>query len=161
MKNVLVIGYGNVLRRDDGAGRRAAERIAERFPDVECVSVHELHPELAEQAASKHLVLFLDAAPDIEFLQFRPVVPAGNRPVPLTHSVDPERLMLLCRHLFDAAPEAYLVKIPAVDMSFGEDLSPVTAAAVKDVVSDLGTLLFRQDGSGQSAPNFHVLRDVN
>jgi len=46
---VLVIGYGNTLRGDDGLGQRAAEALAQRaLPDgVEVLSCHQLTIELA------------------------------------------------------------------------------------------------------------------
>jgi hypothetical protein len=47
---VLIIGYGNPLRTDDGLGWRAAYRLAASLKDapVEALAVHQLTPELGE-----------------------------------------------------------------------------------------------------------------
>jgi Ni,Fe-hydrogenase maturation factor len=60
---VLVIGYGNTLRRDDGVGVRVAEAVAAdpRFAHVRVLAVHQLTPELALDIGSASLVIFVDA----------------------------------------------------------------------------------------------------
>ena len=49
MRRVLIIGYGNPLRADDGVGWQAARRLAELRQDefVETLALHQLTPELA------------------------------------------------------------------------------------------------------------------
>ncbi len=60
---VLVIGYGNTLRRDDGVGVRAAELMAAdpRFAGVEVLTAYQLTPELSLDIATASLVIFVDA----------------------------------------------------------------------------------------------------
>ena len=64
MPDTLVIGYGNALRGDDGAGYIAAELLRERIqnPAVEVFSLHQLAPELMEPISRARQVIFLDAA---------------------------------------------------------------------------------------------------
>ncbi|MGF1587982.1 MAG: hydrogenase maturation protease [Pleurocapsa sp.] len=58
----LVIGYGNTLRSDDGAGQSAANQIAAwGLPNVRSLAVHQLTPELAEDIANADTVIFVDA----------------------------------------------------------------------------------------------------
>jgi hypothetical protein len=47
---VLIVGYGNPLRGDDGLGWRAAERLRTVIQDagVEILALHQLTPELME-----------------------------------------------------------------------------------------------------------------
>jgi hydrogenase maturation protease len=60
---VVVIGYGNTLRGDDGAGPAVAQAIADRaLPGVRSLAVPQLTPELAEIVAEANLVVFVDAA---------------------------------------------------------------------------------------------------
>ena len=60
--NFLVIGYGNTLRSDDGAGQRVAEKIGQwELPGVGALAVHQLTPELAENIAQADAVIFVDA----------------------------------------------------------------------------------------------------
>jgi Ni,Fe-hydrogenase maturation factor len=62
-RGILVIGYGNTLRRDDGVGVRAAEMMAAdaRFTDVEVLTAYQLTPELSLDIATASLVVFVDA----------------------------------------------------------------------------------------------------
>lgn len=60
---VLIVGYGNTLRRDDGVGVRAAELMGSdpRFAGIEVLTVYQLTPELALDIAAASLVVFVDA----------------------------------------------------------------------------------------------------
>lgn len=61
---VLILAYGNPLRRDDGVGWVIGERLAEMLrEDVADVRVlHQLTPELAEPISRAGAVIFIDAA---------------------------------------------------------------------------------------------------
>ena len=61
--NTLVIGYGNVLRGDDGAGFLTAELLRDKLrdPDIEILSQHQLLPELMEPISRAARVIFIDA----------------------------------------------------------------------------------------------------
>ena len=79
MSKVLVIGYGNTLRGDDAAGVHAAGLIAKRHPEIICVCLHQLVPELAEQIAECDIVFFIDAQKDITQTNVRLVgIPASQ-----------------------------------------------------------------------------------
>ena len=61
--DVLVIGYGNTLRGDDGIGPAVAgeiDRLA--VPGVRVIVVHQLTPELAADLAACRRAVFIDAA---------------------------------------------------------------------------------------------------
>jgi len=58
----LLIGYGNTLRSDDGAGQKIANIVSEwNLPQWRSLSVHQLTPELALDIAQADLVIFVDA----------------------------------------------------------------------------------------------------
>ena len=61
---ILLLCYGNPLRRDDGVGWVIGERLAEMLrEDVADVRVlHQLTPELAEPISRAGAVIFIDAA---------------------------------------------------------------------------------------------------
>jgi Ni,Fe-hydrogenase maturation factor len=86
-RGILVIGYGNTLRRDDGAGVRAAEMMAvdPRFAAVEVLMVYQLTPELSLDIATASLVVFIDAdvrglPGSIEVRELGAGAPAGTSP---------------------------------------------------------------------------------
>ena len=61
---VLVIGYGNALRTDDGIGWHVAERLADdaRLDGVMVIQRHQLTPELALDISRADLVVLIDAS---------------------------------------------------------------------------------------------------
>lgn len=63
MTGLLVIGYGNTLRKDDGVGPALAETVATLgLPGVEVLSCPLLTPELAAPISDAKVVLFINAA---------------------------------------------------------------------------------------------------
>ena len=135
MSKVLVIGYGNTLRGDDAAGVHAAELIAKRHPEIICVRVHQLVPELAEQIAECDIVFFIDAQKDVTQLNARLVVPSVDADQPRTHYISPESLLALSKLLYQRIPaKAYIVGIPASQFEFSEELSAQTELAMHECV---------------------------
>jgi hydrogenase maturation protease len=133
MKKTLVIGYGNTLRGDDGAGVRAAELIAERNPEVDCVCAHQLTPELAEKIAEYDAVFFLDADVNATELKARLISLGVEAEQPRTHFTSPASLISLALQLYNRVPEkAYTIGIPASRMDFSEELSIHTTEAVRE-----------------------------
>jgi hydrogenase maturation protease len=146
MKKVLVIGYGNTLRGDDAAGIRAAELIAKRLPEIECICMHQLMPELAEQIAVNDIVFFLDADVNAAQPNERLVVPGVELDQPRTHFISPESLLSLSQHLYQQTPsKAYVVGIPASQFEFSEELSESTTKSVEESVTLVESLLLSEN----------------
>jgi hydrogenase maturation protease len=140
---VLVIGYGNVLRGDDGVGVRVAEAVAAwRRPGVEVHVVHQLTPELAEAVAGARLVVFVDArlVPGGVDLRLQALMPAAGS-VGLGHMTDPPWLLGLAQALYGSCPPAWLVMVPGIDFGAGEQLSPTASRALQDAIGVIARLL--------------------
>src|SRR6266487_2430768 len=107
-RKVLVIGYGNTLRSDDGVGPKVADAIASlNLTDVEAMSCPQLTPELAEPISRAGLVFFVDAAVDApREVQLRKLVPAGSSQI-MAHAADPRTLLALSRDVFGHIPDAW------------------------------------------------------
>lgn len=139
MTTSLIVGYGNTLRSDDGAGCKAAAVLEPELscPEVRVIAAHQLTPEMAEPIARCSRVLFLDAAQvgvpgeiRCERIQRDP----GWQPSAWTHHLEPTALLeLAARHLgeFHAGPEAWLLTITGANFDLGENFSPPVAAAWK------------------------------
>lgn len=127
--SILVIGYGNTLRRDDGVGWRAAEAV-ERWglPGVRVLCRTELTPDLAEDMAGADLVLLIDARLDVSTSEIGheslELVQSGTS-LTMAHSTSPQFLLGLCRALYERVPTAELISIPAPELGYGEGLSTV------------------------------------
>jgi len=124
LTRLLVIGYGNTLRRDDGVGPRVAEAVrALALPGVEAMACPLLTPELAEAVARARVVVFVDAAVDgPRGVRLRPLAPADSSRI-LAHAADPRSVLALARGVFGRAPRAWWLTIPVEDLGIGEELS--------------------------------------
>jgi hydrogenase maturation protease len=136
MNKTLVIGYGNTLRGDDGAGVRAAGLIANTHPDIDCVAVAELTPDLAETISFYDTVLFVDASVNANDVLWRPVSPPPETDSFDSHALTPEILLGLAIDLYDRCPgNIDLVEIPAREFQYGEKLSHLTQAMLLKFLS--------------------------
>jgi hydrogenase maturation protease len=152
---VLVIGFGNTLRRDDGAGAVAARRLAAdprlQREGIEVREAYQLLPEMSLDIAAATLVVFVDA--DMRGLpgsiEIHPIDPeaaarddadARGDPGASSHHVGGGELVALASTLAGRAPEAVAIGIGVADLELGEGLSPAVDAAlprVADIVADL------------------------
>ena len=124
--DILVIGYGNSLRSDDGVGPCLAEAVRQwSIQGVVAQSAHQLTPEMAATLHSAKAVVFIDARLDRDSTEVRCVPldgPEGAHIQP--HLTTPEGLLHLARSLYGRAPAAWLITIPVTDLAFGDRLSP-------------------------------------
>lgn len=126
---VLVIGYGNTLRGDDGIGYQVAETVAEwQLPQVRSIAVHQLLPELAVDIADAKIVVFVDAVVAIDSpapnITIAPLI-TGEDATFSTHIITPQLLLGMTQRLYGATPVAYLLTIPAIDFTLGANLSSI------------------------------------
>lgn len=151
MPRILVCGFGNLYRRDDGVGYAVVNALRERLGRppldplddgfnelghmLDTVVLHQLVPELAETLADYDLVIFVDAhtgsvAEDIreEWLE------AAYRTPFVYHQMHPATLLELARQMHGRAPVGILLSVRGHDVNFGTGLSPETAALVPHAV---------------------------
>ncbi len=136
---LLVIGYGNTLRGDDGVGPRVAESIeALGLPGMHGFACPQLTPELADPVSRAAAVVFVDASAEGPRapVRMRRLEPAESSRL-LTHAADPSTVLALARDAFGRAPEAWWLTVPAEDLGFGDRLSPVGRRGLKRAVETL------------------------
>lgn len=123
--NVLVIGYGNTLRGDDGVGPRVAEAVERlALPGVRTLVCPLLTPELADPISQVATVIFVDAAVDApQEVQWRQLQPNESSQI-MAHAADPRTMLALARDVFGCVPQAWWLTIPAIDLGFSEEFSP-------------------------------------
>ena len=132
---LLVIGYGNTLRQDDGVGPRVAGLVADlELPGVEALACAQLSPEHADAVARAHTVVFVDAQwGDTGPVRLRRLTPGKSAQV-TTHAVEPRTLLALAREVYGRAPHAWMLTLPARNMDFGEELSEVARLGIDDAL---------------------------
>ena len=155
-RQVLIIGFGNTLRRDDGAGAAAAQLLADEprlaGGDVEVLERYQLLPEMALDISTSTLVIFVDAdmrglPGSIEIHHIDPAAAARSdadargEPGASSHHVGAGELVALAAQLTGARPQAVAIGIGVADTELGEGLSPAVEAALPRVVDIVAGLV--------------------
>lgn len=131
----LVIGYGNDLRSDDGAGRVAAERITDLdLTGVTIRSLSQLTPELALEIVEADVVIFVDASVEVTETTVVPVSPRPMAGSAVTHFAEPGALLGMAETVGSVPRRVFLVSIPVTDLDLGFELSPVATNGVDQAV---------------------------
>jgi len=127
---VLVIGYGNPLRGDDGVGWHAAEELARTVQDdeVQLLARHQLTLELAEPLSRVEQAIFIDACDgsppgSVEQQPIQPH-PEGAGGEIFSHWVDPRALLACAESLYGSSPRAVLFTVAGASFDCVEELSP-------------------------------------
>lgn len=143
MARVLILGYGNPLRSDDGLGWRAAEELAVRFccDEIEIRTCHQLLPELVDAVSRADITFFIDAAHDGEPGEVRcvPVVPESAS-LRFSHQLSPGAILSWSQDLYGRCPRAFAASVCGQRFDLGETLSPVVAASLPRLTALVGQL---------------------
>lgn len=145
-QDVLVIGFGNPLRGDDGAGWRVAELLCDdpRAAGARVLARHQLTPELAEDVAKARLLVLVDASAEPNRAGEISSSPLQSRPrsgALYSHHVDPAGLLELATALYGQAPPAVQVSVGAADLELGTELSALVDAAMGALVETVIELI--------------------
>ncbi|WP_269585768.1 hydrogenase maturation protease [Roseibium sp. Sym1] len=116
---MLLIGYGNPGRGDDGLGPAFSEGMAARaLPGLEVDTDYQLVAEHALAVSGHDLVIFADAEMGgEEAFSFREIAP-GAPDVLGSHSLVPETVLALAETLYGACPKAFVLGISGYE--YGE-----------------------------------------
>jgi len=138
MRRVLIIGYGNPLRADDGVGWQAARRLAELRQDefVETLALHQLTPELAEPISRADLVIFIDASHDGSPGSWKceRLVAGRTAGNSLAHHFTPASLLTYAQAIFQASPLARVISVAGALFAYHEQLTPSVEKALPQVI---------------------------
>ena len=158
MMRVLLLGFGNPGRRDDGLGPAIAEAVAGLgLPGLTVDSDFQLAVEHAADLADQDRVVFVDAAlTGPEPFAFAAVAPSDDTHF-TTHYVEPAMVLGLARRIYGARTEAYLLAVRGYDFdAFGEDLSEPAQANLDAALAFLVPLLERPEGMATAAASAAV-----
>ncbi len=145
----VVIGFGNLLRGDDAAGRHVAAAVARRaVPGVTVISATQLVPEIAETIASAAVAIFVDASVDSDRVVVRQL---SDRTAPSdSHHTTPTGLLWLAGRIGVSDPCGFLVEVPGTRFDVGEELSPETQRALPCAVDAVVALIHAECGTAPS-----------
>jgi hydrogenase maturation protease len=154
--DVLVIGYGNTLRTDDGVGRHAAERLADdpRLDGVRVVGRHQLTPELALDVSRAALVVFVDASsrPPAGIFTVEPMERTVRHGAGWSHHLDPPSLLDLTGELYGRVPDAFVISVGVESVLLGDGMSPMVEASLPGLVDAVAELIAEHAARPGSVP---------
>ena len=164
MPDVTVIGCGNVLRGDDGLAWQAARELARRLGveaqfveesrcassdgRVEIVACQQLTLDLLETVHQAGRVIFVDASVKGEpgTLSVESVAPDTPQNL-ISHQFDPPTLLAAVRALYGTCPPAVLCSITAASFDYVEQLSPLVAKALPELVRRMEAMMDKRGGN--------------
>lgn len=155
-RRVVVLGYGNPGRHDDGLGPALASAVeALHLPEVAVEEAYQLNIEDGATLADCDAALFVDASmAGAAPFEFRPV--AAARSIAFTsHAVDPGSVLAICEEHFSTTPDAWVLAIRGYDFSMGEGLSDSAQQNLAEAVTFTRALLARWRNDGMESNTRH------
>lgn len=129
-KRVLIYGYGNPGRQDDGLGIELTNKVQQWIDEhkLECMSTennYQLNIEDAELISSWDIVVFVDATKEEDVCEYRfHNVESSDAKVEFTmHAVSPSYVLHLSEKLFNKKPETYILGVKGYEWDFKEELT--------------------------------------
>ncbi|MCD4745021.1 MAG: hypothetical protein K8R58_01840 [Bacteroidales bacterium] len=125
---ILLYGYGNPGRQDDGLGNEFVNRMQEwinkeGIKNFEFESNYQLNIEDAHVISDKELVIFIDASDeDIQDFCISKVTESSKMSF-TTHSASPGFIVDLCKKLFNKSPLTLLLHIKGYEWNLKEELT--------------------------------------
>ncbi|QYX34058.1 hydrogenase maturation protease [Sphaerospermopsis torques-reginae] len=148
MKKVIVIGYGNELRSDDGVGKKIADTIDSwNLSNVKSLAVHQLTPELADELANVNLSIFVDATIN-ENMVVAPLSLTNDHYHSIGHFADPRSLLALTEFLYGKSPIAWLVTVPGQNFELGDRISLKAEKGITTALSKIMQILEQNNNLG-------------
>ena len=160
MRKLLILGYGNPDREDDGVAWHIMRALTIRLGLVPPESYEDEFPESAQMDFAFHLQLTPEMAEELSGYEYACFIDAhtGNiaEPVrlialesefqhsPFTHHLTPQSLMSMCETIYGKRPEAALLSVLGHRFLFTRELSEATAALVPQAVAQISEWLNRQ-----------------
>jgi hydrogenase maturation protease len=150
LKKLLLIGYGNPDREDDGVAWHILRALTEKlgldapasyedeFPvaaEIDLVFYLQLTPEMAEEISDYQYVCFIDAHTGSIPEPVRLIkVESEFQHSPFTHHLTPQSLMSMCETIYGKKPDAALLSVLGHRFLFTRQLSEKTSQLVPQAV---------------------------
>jgi len=127
-QKILIYGYGNPGRQDDGLGIRFISELEcwlkqNIMDNISLDSNYQLNIEDALALSEADIAIFVDASTEtIEDFVLTKVEPCDKVEFTM-HAVSPAFILSLCRDLYKTAPKTYLLHIKGYEWAMQEGLS--------------------------------------
>ena len=147
---ILLYGYGNPGRQDDGLGNAFIDRIEKwvnenNLEGFEFDSNYQLNIEDAHAIADKDLAIFVDAS--VENLEDFCIskVTESSKITFTTHAASPGYIVDLCNKIYQQAPPTYLLHIRGYEWDFKEGLTKKANKNLEMALEHVKTLILNPE----------------
>ena len=145
-RKIVIIGYGNELRGDDGVGLLVIDELAKTFsarPDTKLIRRHQLDIADAEEISECRAVIFIDAhvSEERENVELSKLDLVEGATFVVTHISLPEELMSATQAIYDSAPPAYVCAVRGYDFEFGTTVTDIARKLVTQAARDIVELV--------------------
>jgi len=145
---ILVLGYGNPGRQDDGVGVLLVDELYKwageyNISYLSTDSNYQLNLEDAATISGFQLVIFADASKEnIGNYEMTDLIPSASVDFTM-HSVSPAFIMYICEQIFNHNPKAYLLHIKGYSWEFMQDPTPEAMENLKGATEFLKDFILK------------------
>ncbi|MBT3302938.1 MAG: hydrogenase maturation protease [Bacteroidetes bacterium] len=151
MSELLIYGYGNPGRQDDGLGNSFIEELdkwveANKLSHISTDSNYQLNIEDADAIKDKQVVLFVDASIEEidDFCISR--VESSDSTIEFTmHAVSTSFVLDLCQKVYNKSPKTYLLHLKGYEWDFAEGLTDKAKANMDKALRLIQTVIQEND----------------
>ena len=143
MKPILLIGYGNPTRMDDGVGWYIADKIQNRFMDeIEVWQADQLSIEMIDDIKDREVLILVDdhISDKDDYIRSCEIEPDAS-PGMISHIIKPSNLLAFCESIYHKHPKTYLYSIKGIAFDFGEELSAQTKKSADEVIMQIADFI--------------------
>ena len=139
---ILIIGYGNPHRQDDGLGPYVVNRLKKRLnhiPGVYFLTMHQLTADIVEKLQYFDIIFFIDATVDeLRYgFKFSKVKPEFGLSHYLTHYLKPSLLLGLLQSTYHHNPVTVEVAIQGNNFGFRQELTSEAKTRAEKAISEI------------------------
>ena len=150
MSKILVVGYGNPLRADEGIGCHVARQVAHHLRGderVEIVPCHELAANIVDKIGRAEFVIFVDASTAGEpgTIAETTVQPDPMFTGVLGDGVTPSTLLAAANAKHKRCPSAVLFTMTGWCFEIGENMSTIVSERFQDLVKRIESAIAERE----------------
>ncbi|MBU0507084.1 hydrogenase maturation protease, partial [bacterium] len=141
LNSILIYGYGNPGRQDDGLGPYIADQInswakANNHEHIHTDSNYQLNIEDADNIAPYDIVIFVDATiEDIDKFAFKEIFPSEEVNFTM-HTCSATYILHLCESMYNKRPKTFMLSIKGYEWNMmKEGLSLAAKSNAADALS--------------------------
>jgi hydrogenase maturation protease len=135
---ILVIGYGNPIRGDDGIGLYIAGKFLDREEEgIHVWLLHQLHLEGIEEMLEYDLVMLADCRMEEPGMVLARLADEENDARASSHHLTPQAMLKLGRSLYNRNTELYICSVKGEAFDFCENLTDTARRRADEAVAKI------------------------